>query len=300
MVDLFYHVIHESNQNIDLSSLDNELKEYSLIHVIKSIASLLLNPHYQENTYRLEMLLFHTLKMCSPSKINHPTRHRLSEWLNNKLHKCVMMEDPAEDVFVLNVRSKYGDFLIIPGLWESIDTALISLLDVLKLAPEPTQDNFIAVYDMLRLSTLMIKQAGLSRWECANLQTSQTHLDIPSDLLCSTYYKNIYFTKEELNQAGISFNNILQFCIDDKTRALFASKAISKTDYFIKPLYILDDESILIVCPQNIGYACKHYILSNAKYIGQLKSLIAHLNLYAIKKLFQSLNSYNCKYDKKF
>ena len=84
-------------------------------------AALLTVPHLQANALRLEVLVHLVAARCEGRK--KPRTRDLERWLNDDLGQAeiIMMEDPAEDVFISNIQTTEGNRRIFEGLWESSD-----------------------------------------------------------------------------------------------------------------------------------------------------------------------------------
>ena len=68
--------------NTESATILNSLNKYEFTSTIKTISAMLLDPHFQENNYRIEMLLYHVLGKCRLNKGKKATRHTFSAWLN--------------------------------------------------------------------------------------------------------------------------------------------------------------------------------------------------------------------------
>lgn len=91
------------------------------------VAGMLTAPDLQANCYRLELLAHLAAANCK-GKLK-PSRKHLSNWLNRQLgvDTVAWMEDPPEDVFVSNVVTNTGDYMVLGGMWE-VPASATSLL----------------------------------------------------------------------------------------------------------------------------------------------------------------------------
>jgi len=83
-----------------------------------SFSALLLNPNLQSSTYRIETLV--NLSM-SLGRSKAKLKQRDIQRIYAEMEKGVVarQEDPAEDVFVSNISTMRGNFLVLEGLSES-------------------------------------------------------------------------------------------------------------------------------------------------------------------------------------
>ena len=111
------------------------LTAYDLWTVAPIVGGLMTLPSFHANSVRLELLAQLAAGACAGKK--RPSHQHLGTWLNRQLggSEVVLLEDPAEDVFVVNVTTPQGDFRALSGLWEEADHSTSLLLETLTQAP---------------------------------------------------------------------------------------------------------------------------------------------------------------------
>jgi hypothetical protein len=141
------------------------LKGYDLSWTVAKIAGLATVPRFQANSYRVEILSMIAVACCAGTK--RPTWQHFRTWLNRQLgtFEIACMEDPAEDVFVVNVLTPEGDFRVLGGLWECGESATTLLFEALTAYGGKGQRAWLRpAIALLRLSDAMAARAGLHRW----------------------------------------------------------------------------------------------------------------------------------------
>lgn len=99
-------------------ALIKDLSKYDPALAVPLLASLLTLPRYQSNCIRLEILVALALGYCSGRKKAN-IRQAIRWFSQIGKSKCVIGEDPAEDVFVSLVRGWNGDFRLLEDIWEA-------------------------------------------------------------------------------------------------------------------------------------------------------------------------------------
>jgi hypothetical protein len=99
------------------------LTKYELKNTLSIIAGIATAPHFQANSYRIELLTQLVAACCTGRKTSN--WQHVSHWLNRHMgdYDIACMEDPSEDTFVVNVITPEGDFRVLGGLWEAADSA---------------------------------------------------------------------------------------------------------------------------------------------------------------------------------
>jgi hypothetical protein len=97
--------------------LRHRLKNLDPILAAASFGALLTVPDLQANTTRIEALVLLSLAMGGGrQKISDKVAADAFRHLGRGV--CGHMEDPAEDLFVGAMRSPWGNFRVLEGLWE--------------------------------------------------------------------------------------------------------------------------------------------------------------------------------------
>jgi hypothetical protein len=148
--------------NDEQSATIEELKRLDPIATAAMFGSLLLVPHLQANSLRLQILVH--LALAHGQGTDQPTLEfvrgafeRMSEGY------CGRAEDPIEDMFVSNVSTRRGNFRILQGIRESPAFWLQCILNVIDTMPNEERFAAIrrAVEALLTLSEAVHERAGL-------------------------------------------------------------------------------------------------------------------------------------------
>ena len=162
----FPAAIRRDLDNPRVQLLAKVLTDYDLSSVAPIVGGLMTLPCFQANSVRLELLATMAAGACTGKK--RPAHKNLSTWLNRQLgtSEAALLEDPPEDVFVVNVTTPQGDFHVLPGLWEDGDYATSLLLETVSLAAPPIPQEWLEpVLALLRLSDAVIARSQLAKWQ---------------------------------------------------------------------------------------------------------------------------------------
>lgn len=271
--DNMYQEINSSVENHANKVLAPSLKKYELFSVLSSVASLLTLPSCQANCARLEILAFVALINCKGTTTL--TRQTLEHWLNSQLGTphVAHIEDPAEDVFVTNVLSNGGEYLILPGLWCGVDSALNLLFMAIEDHGGESQKQWLEPSKaLLKLSTELANRLNLPRWTFEESIPSRS-IKVPRGQEAFNRSEAMYFNIDNLNNLGISAELLDQFCLTQEDIHVLVAQGMGKSLFFEKPLIKSSSGRYLIYLPTCMGYAAKRNILKNANIDGQLESL---------------------------
>lgn len=251
--------------------LQNPIKKFDRDYIVATISRMLLEPQFQANTFRLELLVFTAIAHCNGEKI--PTRQTLTHWLNSSLgNYSSSMEDPIEDVFVANVLTSRGEYLVLPGTWEAIDSVLNLIFELIETTGKKMQKEWLKpCYAILALSSHVIKRRGLSRW-CLEESTPKVPIAVSKDVSTDHYRHSVIFSPEDLNALGIEQNDLSAFVINDDLDNL-KSQNLATSIFFEKPLLRSKTGEFIVTLPTSLAYAVKRYILKSAHNSGQLSIL---------------------------
>ena len=134
-----------------------------------SFAALLLNENLQSSTYRIETLVNLALALGRDKK---RLKQKDFRRLYGDMEKGIVarQEDPAEDVFVSNISTMRGNFLVLEGLSEGAGYFLQVFMQMVDSLPKNDSYDVIRdpVYALLALSDEVCRRAGLSRNQLGN------------------------------------------------------------------------------------------------------------------------------------
>src|SRR5262249_26434351 len=150
---------------------------------------------FQANCFRLELLLHVAASQCSGTK--KVTARQISQWLNGPLGvlRIAGIEDPAEDVFTLNVICSRGNHLVLGGMWEAADYATSLLLQSIENTQRTEYVSWLnSAYALLAISDFLLRRAKLSRWESRPTRPPQEPIILSSDAPLARWRDRLVFT----------------------------------------------------------------------------------------------------------
>lgn len=266
--------------------LADVLKGYDLSSTVAKIAGLATVPRFQANSYRVEILSIIAVACCAGTK--RPTWQHLRTWLNRQLgtFEIACMEDPAEDVFVVNVLTPEGDFRVLGGLWEAGESATTLLFEALTTYGGKGQRAWLRpAIALLRLSDAMASRAGLHRWHMAPSAPKEEILIAPATPL-DEWSKRVVFSSSELHDLGIDADDLSPFIFDLSARLNLLNQNNQESDLHRRPLLKFNDKYVLAI-PTAVTYAARRFIVDRAAHFHQLPTLQAALAACAQRRVLQ-------------
>lgn len=258
--------------------LIRSLSKYDPTTAIPLLASLLTLPELQSHCIRLEILVALAVLYCRGRK-----KANISEsvsWFHQiGKSKCVIGEDPAEDVFVSLVKGRSGDYRLIEGIWESAGFYTQRVLDVVATMPETGQFGHIkkSVHALLVISDIICEKAGLHRYQ---LGSDKLYSDLSPKMLPSldSLVSRVRITFAELNDRGITLQDIEPFIFQSKMRTDLPAQqiGISYLDRF--PLIVHSTTHLTVALPSATSVALRNYVISSIiedKFVETFDNMLA-------------------------
>lgn len=182
------------------------------------------------------------------------------------------MEDPPEDVFVMNVISRNGDFRVLGGLWEAPDAGTNLLIESVETYGADPQLSWLKpAYELLRFSDLVLSRAGLNRWDSEPSQ-AQAELSSVSDAEIGSWMDRVMFTREDLVDKGIDPSLLECFILTEEDVVTSANVGKKESSLFGKPL-LRFGATLLLAVPTAVTYAVRRAVIDQAIAAGQLPGL---------------------------
>lgn len=231
-------------------------------HPVKSaaiFAGLLGCSDLQSNCVRLEALVHMCLRFGEGRKT--PAARDVADWFNAMdAGICGAFEDPAEDVFVTNVTTRQGNFRLLEGIWETGGFYLQRMLDALDRLE--TEDNPSLIYRpieaLLRLSEAFCERNDLARYSKGN-EAPLEHLPQRIANQARSMGMKAQFTVSDLNEIGISIDDLAPFSFPQDSIDRFAEQAAGHTDLESAPLIFYDD-TVVIALPTAVSAAIRRFV----------------------------------------
>lgn len=263
-------------------SLPKILSRYSKQQALSAVSGLMTIPRFQANTYRLEILANCIVAYCAG---NEPVSAKnMLNWLNRQLGKPMIAskEDPPEDVFVSNVVSTRGDFLVLGGLWETPDDSLNTMLEVFERARVRHDNVLRPVYALLRLSDWILKRAGLTRW---TLERSNPNTPFPENigLEWDATSARATVSRQDLHQAGIERQDLVSFVFDLTSDPSTLIEDFEESALQQSPLVEFGSD-IILALPCAITYAARRFLLRALSNLGQSTQFQEALNYLTLAR----------------
>lgn len=256
--------------------LVNVLADYDLRVVAPIVGGLMTLPHLHANSVRLELLAQLAAGACTGKR--RPGHKHLNTWLNRQLggSEVALLEDPAEDVFVLSVTTSQGDFRVLSGLWEEGDYATSLLVETLTHAPPSVAQAWMGpALALLRLSDVVIDRSQLVRWQM-EASSPKGVIDVSSRLNLAELGGRVTFSSSDLRSYGIAPEDLDAFVLEERSRPGLLFEEDEETALHRRPLLRLDGHIVLAV-PNAVTYAVRRYLLDCAAKANQLRGLNAAL-----------------------
>ncbi len=260
----------------DCDAFKSELAALDPVRLASTFGGLLLVPELQSSGLRIEGLIHLAIAMARGSK--KPSDKTIAR-LFNRLGEGMIgrLEDPAEDVFVTNIRSPRGNFRVMEGTWEAAGFNLQRAINTLERVPrhEPYGSMRDNVYALLTLSDLMCERAKLARYQLGN--------QIPSDRLSSktlaalsSLRRCLRFSQADLAAHQISFEQLGEFGFHHQDRGLLLEQSIGHSTLERYPLIIRNGEASLVL-PTAVSSAIRRFIVERMEHYGMRENFVRTL-----------------------
>lgn len=270
--------------------LAQDLARYNKMPAAIAVAGMLTCPRLQANCYRLE-LLQQLIILNSRGEIA-PTASQFFDWINGELGEIAYMEDPPEDVFVMNIVSQKGSFRVLGGLWEIPDAAANLLIKAVESYGGDTQLAWLRpVHALLRLSDLVLERALLNRWDTEPSEAKIDLTPVPESEIAA-WGKRVEFTREDLVNNNIDPTLLERFVFTDADLAVSDDITEQCPYLFAKPLLRFGD-TLVLALPTAVTYAARRAVIDQAIADGQLDGLQSALMSKVVKHVMRIMSSSN-------
>ena len=175
---------------------------------------------------------------------------------------CGRMEDPAEDVLVGAVRSPWGNYRVLEGLWEGGAFYLQRFIDVVAGMPEGRGFDALraSVVALLRLSDAVCGRARLERFELgAEMPAEAPPRRTLSALLLRR--RHLRFTAVDLDSLGVDPADLEPFVFDMTAADALRDEAIGASDLERYPL-LRHGDTLHLVLPTAVTSAIRYHVVA--------------------------------------
>src|ERR1700744_1162379 len=186
----------------DCATWVQDIRRFHPVKLAASFGGLLTQPSLQPNCLRLEALIHLSIVFGNGPRAD--TAELISRGFADVGAAYGHLEDPPEDVFVGNIASKRGNYLVLEGIWESGTYYLQRIVNLVDTLPERPYFAEIAesIHSLLKLSDLICRKARLQRPDLG----SDTGSDALPDALtqrAAEFRDLVRFSMSELAEVGI-------------------------------------------------------------------------------------------------
>ena len=236
-----------------------DLRRFHPIRLAAAFGGLLLQPALQSNCLRLEALV--QLTMAQANGDQPATSGILLKGFSSVGRTHGRAEDPPEDVFVGNIVSLRGNFLVLEGTWESGTFYLQRFVNMVDKLPNDPNFQVITdcVYALLTLSDLACRRAGLQR----NQKGSEAQAKVLPKELAGQYgalQRLVEFSFDDLKQAGVVPRHLAPFTFKVEGRRGLLDQSIGNTDLERSPVAIAG-RSFFLVLPTAVSGAIRRFFI---------------------------------------
>ncbi len=238
----------------------SSLPKCSLEHCLAILGSMLTLPEFQSNACRLELLV-HLVILNAIGK-SHPTQAQVVAWFNQLNNgACGQLEDPAEDIFLSRVTTKYGDYRLFEGSAEGNNFYTRIFLSILENAPENDSFQLLkeAVISLLQLSDKIAERTG-APVHCVGNPKPLSNIEKPSKRLWSELRKRVTFTFDDLREIGVNPYSLKPFLIRPNDTKNLRLCRIGHSPLDFKPIYPTSN-GLIVFQPGFIGTAIRYFII---------------------------------------
>jgi hypothetical protein len=283
------------NDNPDLLRRLNALSPQTAT----AFGALLIRPELQASAVRIEAMIHLAVAHC---KGTQSPSGRLACQLFDYLGPVIgHMEDPAEDLMIAAIRSNYGNFRIISGLWEGAGFFLQRFVDVVQNMPRGEDFEAIRrpVIALLRLSEEMCDRANLLRHaEGAEMPVGAVS---KPQLTCWMKDRNkLSFSDADLQRLSIDPADLQPFLFEVSDSSLLLSETLGNSSLERRPLMVLGQEYHLVL-PNGISAALRYWIIDALTAQNRRESLcgalgVSYAHLIHEMHLFGGVSGANLKF----
>ncbi|MEQ8362032.1 MAG: hypothetical protein RH948_04130 [Cyclobacteriaceae bacterium] len=237
------------------------LSGYHKIKSLSLVAGLLLDPKYHANTLRIEALLHQLVAKCCGS--NEPTTKDIRDWLNEykPVSSLYYLEDPPEDTFVSQVTTKWGDFRVYGGIWESHAFFLQRILNITDTVPPNLRIESLIrpVRALLKVSEEIARRNKARLNHIADSEDKST-INLGSNLKHSRLAETLFFTEDELSSLSCLVTDLNPFILSQQDQRSVRDEEHGLTSLVVQPLIKDGNSKLLVVMPTAISWSIRLYI----------------------------------------
>ncbi len=238
---------------------NNTFNKYNTIDTLQTIAGLTLLDENHGKNLRLENLSKEVAGYYNNNskKINIRELQRFSD-IN---YAADPMEDPTTNLFTEVIAYHGGNYLILPGIYESPAFMLNSLLSAIfnwkdaKLSEQFKTNSHHLVQAVLSISDRMLEKAGLRRYLVGKKENQR--IIFPDQSAMNKFKHAVFFSEEEISELILKKNfdaKVLEIFTANLSNSTFKSKSAVESPFINNPL-LKNYDGYLVVSPATLCHA---------------------------------------------
>lgn len=240
--------------------LIKKLKSFHPLKAAATFGALLTEKSLQPNCLRLETLVH--LCVAAGHGTRAPKAQILTQGYTMVGSICGHLEDPPEDIFVGNIYSNFGNYLVLEGIWESGTFYLQRFVNLVDSLPDSGDFRSIrnSIHALLKVSDLICKRAGLERNELGSPSGDET---LPRKLAekSNKLRQLMQISFEDLEKSKIDIEDLLPFIYDPERRSELLTQSITNSTLEACPL-AAEDGLLYLLLPTAISPAIRRFFIS--------------------------------------
>ena len=248
----------------DDETLIRDLSAYDLKTAVPLLAGLLTLPEYQSNCIRLEILVALAVAYCHGQKKAHFAQ---AEYWFSQIGKsrCVLAEDPAEDVFVSLIQDDHGDYRLLGGIWEGAGFYTQLILDVVRTMPDEGEFERIkkSTRALITISDIVCEKSALHRYQLGS-DERRSVLSSNKTPGRNALVSRVTISFADLEKHGIKRVDIEPFIFPPHRRNALIKQRTGHSDLDRYPLIMQADTHVVVALPSSLTVAIRSYVIESA------------------------------------
>ncbi|MBS0999767.1 hypothetical protein JK169_01845 [Acetobacter persici] len=233
---------------------------------VTAFGALLTIPEVQANSARIEAMIH--LAIAHAQGKQSPSSRLAVELFDAIGVEAGHLEDPAEDLMIEAVRSPWGNYRIISGLWEGAGFFLQRFIDVVVHMPKSQE------FERIRRSTIALLKLSEEICARANLERHTLGNEMPVGSVGKEQIakwmrrrSQLIFTKADLKRLAIEADDLTPFVLTPADRLALISEKLGNTTLERRPLVEATDAYHLIL-PNAVTSAIRYWVIDGLTQLG--------------------------------
>ena len=216
-----------------------------------------------------------------------PGQRQLREWLNVVIYNdpITELEVPAEDVFVSNVDTWFGNARLFDGRWRNNAEYVRACVEtLLRIADHSWAVQALGhVVALLRVSEAMAERAGVARYSRTRSRPGEKIAVGVSTVTESSAH--VMFSDEDLIAIGVEPKSLNPFIIQGEHSDLLIGQSLGHSVLERRPLVRFKGRTT-VVLPTAIGAAIRRFVIERAAAARELRLFQSTCHLAQFTEVF--------------